>query len=173
MRASKGQWNLRSRQRRKSFSRLSGEAVRGNESRSSRNGLNSQHHEMTSSRLRSLFPFWFFDQCIVWAVLNNNRSERSSWDLRPERQGHLQHRFVHDKFELLFSKRQLARGQTSNIFIKLLLFTANNSFRNDWWFPKWSTIDTLHQHNTTSMIQLQASCEQRKTTIYRVLISSV
>ena len=45
---------------------------------------------------------------------------------------------------------------------KLLLDIANNSFQNDWWFPKWSTIDTLGQHITTSMIQLQASCKQRK-----------
>ena len=68
MRASKGQWNLRSRRRRKSFSRLSGEATRGNESFSGRHGLNSQHDEMTSSRLRSLFLFDFsinalFERC--------------------------------------------------------------------------------------------------------------
>ena len=55
---------------------------------------------------KPLFLFSSFNQCIVWAVLNNNRSERSSWYLWPEQQGHIQYRFVHDKFELLLSNRQ-------------------------------------------------------------------
>ena len=165
MRASKEQWNLRSRRRRKSFSRLSGKATRGNESRSSRHFLNSQPNKMTSSRLRSLFLFDFSINALF---------ERCSTTIDPsDRRGTFgQNGKATYNIELLFSKRQLARGQTSNISSSFCFSQQTTAFE--------MTDDSASGRRSTlcinTSLRLWFNCKQaasrEKTTIYRVLNSS-